>query len=129
MAANPYETYKQQDILSSGRGNLLLMLYDGCIKQLRLARIHIAEKSPPEAHNALMKAQAILMQLMADLDMRYEISSALMDLYRFFQQELAEANMKKDDARIAPVLDMLVDLRNTWQTAVQMQRTGLAAGK
>lgn len=129
MAANPYETYRQQDILSSGRGSLLLTLYDGCIKELRLARIHIAEKSVEDANNALLKAQAILAQLAADLDMRYEISSALMELYLFFQQELAEANMKKDGARIAPVLEMLVDLRNTWQTAVQSQRAALAAGK
>lgn len=129
MAANPYETYRQQDILSSGRGNLLLMLYDGCIKELRLARMHIAEKSVEGAHNALMKAQAILAQLMADLDMRYELSASLLDLYLFFQHELAEANMSKDDARIVPVLDMMADLRNTWQTAVQSQRSGIAAGK
>jgi flagellar secretion chaperone FliS len=129
MAANPYETYKQQEILSSGRGDLLLMLYDGCIKQLRLARMRLSEKSMEGTHNALIKAQAILAQLMADLDTSYDISSALMGLYRFFQQELAEANMKKDDACIVPVLEMLIDLRNTWQTAVRSQRAGLAAGK
>jgi flagellar protein FliS len=129
MAANPYETYRQQDILSSGRGSLLLTLYDGCIKELKLARIHIAEKRMADANNALLKAQAILAQLASDLDMRYEISAALLQLYMFFQQELVEANVKKDGARIEPVLNMLVDLRNAWQTAVQSQRAALAAGK
>jgi flagellar secretion chaperone FliS len=127
MAANPYETYKQQDILSSGRGDLLLMLYDGCIKQLKLARIRLAEKNMEATHNALMKAQAILSRLMTDLDMRYELSGPLMELYRFFHQELTDANIHKDDARIAPVLDMVIDLRNTWQIAARTQKAGLAA--
>jgi len=122
MAANPYETYKQQEILSSNRGELLLMLYDGCIKQLKLARIHLAEKSMQGTHNSLMKAQAILSKLMADLDTSYELASPLMDLYRFFQQELTEANVKKDDSKIVPVLDMLIDLRNTWQLAIRSQK-------
>jgi flagellar secretion chaperone FliS len=129
MAANPYETYKQQEILSSGRSDLLLMLYDGCIKQLKLARIHLAERSVEGTHAALMKAQAILSNLMTDLDMRYELSGPLMELYQFFHQELTEANIHKDDAKIAPVLDMIMDLRNTWQMAVRSQKAGLAAGR
>jgi flagellar secretion chaperone FliS len=129
MAVNPYETYKQQEILSANRGELLLMLYDGCIKQLKLACIFLEETSIEETHNALMKAQAILSKLMSDLDMDYEISGTLMDLYEFFYQELTEANMKKDAARITPVLDMLIDLRNTWQMAITAQKASLAAGK
>lgn len=122
MSANPYETYKQQEVLSANRGELLLMLYDGCIKQMKLARIRIGEKSVEGAHVALVKAQAILDKLMADLDMSYEISATLMELYAFFSHELAEANVKKDSARIAPVLEMIVDLRNTWQAAIQAQK-------
>jgi flagellar secretion chaperone FliS len=129
MAANPYETYKQQEILSSSRGDLLLMLYDGCIKQLRLARMHLAESNMEGSHNSLMKAQAILAHLMNDLDMSYEISIPLMQLYRFYHQELTEANIHKDDSKIVPVLDMLADLRNTWQIAVRSQKTGSAAEK
>ena len=127
MAANPYETYKQQEILSATRGELLLMLYDGCIKQLKLARIHIEEKSMEGAHNALMKAQAIIDKLMSDLDMSFEISAQLMELYRFFCQELAEANIRKDADRIMPVLELLIDLRNTWQLAIQAQKAAAVA--
>lgn len=127
MAANPYETYKQQEILSSNRGELLLMLYDGCIKQLKLARIHLAEKNVEGTHNSLIKAQAILSRLMNDLDMRFDLSAPLMELYQFFQLQLAEANVKKDDSKIAPVLEMLIDLRNTWQMAIRAQKAAAAA--
>jgi flagellar protein FliS len=129
MAANPYETYKQQDILSSGRSDLLLLLYDGCIKQLKLARIRLGEKNMEGAHNALIKAQAILSRLMTDLDMSYELAGPLMELYQFFHRELTDANIHKDEGRIAPVLDMLIDLRNTWQMAARLQKAVMVAGR
>jgi len=129
MALNPYETYRQQEVLLAGRSELLLMLYDGCIKQLRLASMHIEEKSVEDAHISLMKAQAILSKLTSDLDMSYEISFPLMELYRFFQHEIAEANIRKDAALLKPVLEMLADLRNTWQMAVIAQRAEAAAAR
>jgi flagellar protein FliS len=127
MAANPYEIYKKQEILSAGRCDLLLMLYDGCIKQLKLARIAIEEQSPEGANNALIKAQAIIAKLMADLDMNYEVSLPLAELYDFFIRELSEANIHKDIEKITPVLEMVVDLRNTWQMAILSQKGGVAA--
>lgn len=127
MAVNPYETYKQQEVLSANRGELLLMLYDGCIKQMKLARIHIEEKSVEGAHIALVKAQAIIGKLMDDLDMSYDIASSLMELYRFFHEELAMANINKDADRIAPVLEMMIDLRSTWQMAIQAQKAAAMA--
>jgi flagellar protein FliS len=105
------------------------MLYDGCIRQLKLAGIYLGEHSVEGAHNALVKAQAILEKLMADLDMSYEIAVPLMELYRFFHRELAEANITKDTDRIAPVLEMLVDLRNTWQMAIAAQKAGMGQAR
>lgn len=127
MAANPYDIYKKQEILSAGRCDLLLMLYDGCIKQLKLACIAIDEKSMEGANNALLKAQTIIAKLTFDLDMSYEVSQPLAELYDFFNRELAEANIHKDPEMIRPVLDMLADLRNTWQVAILSQKGGIAA--
>ena len=126
MAVNPYELYRQQEVLSANKGDLLLMLYDGCIKQLKLSRIFIEEKSIQEANNSLLKAQNIIAELMNGLDMQYDIAYQLMELYLFFQQELVEANMKKDIKKVEPVLELMVDLRNTWQQAIQIQKAGSA---
>jgi flagellar secretion chaperone FliS len=129
MAVNYYDTYKQQEILTANRGELLLLLYDGCIKQLKLANLFMEEKSFTDSHNALMKSQAILCRLMDDLDMSYDISTQLLELYKFFNQEIVEANIKRDAARLKPIIDMLVDLRNTWQMAILSQKTTMAACK
>ena len=129
MAVNPIETYRQQEVLSANRGELLLMLYDGCIKQIKLARLFIAENSMEGAHAALIKAQEIINALSADLDMNYEISESLYDLYQFFGQELMEANISKDSTRLEPVLEMLADLRATWANAVQIVKDSVAAAR
>lgn len=122
MAVNPYQIYKQQEVLSAGRGELLLLLYDGCIKQMKLARLNMADHNVEEAHQSLMKAQDILTQLSCDLDMQYEISARLQALYTFFREELVQANIHKDEARVLPVLNMMVELRDVWQQAAQTAR-------
>ncbi len=122
MTANPYEVYRQQEVLSANRGDLLLLLYDGCIKQLKLARLFLGEHSIQESSNALIKAQNIIGELMNGLDMQYEVAPQLMALYEFFQDQLVAANISKDAAPLEPVLDMMAELRDTWQQAIQIQK-------
>jgi flagellar protein FliS len=122
MAVNPYEVYRQQEVFSANRGDLLLMLYDGCIKQLKLARLFIEEKGIEDANNALIKAQNIISELMNGLDMQYEISGQLLELYSFFRLQLIQANIRKDASLVEPILEMMTDLRETWRQAIQLQK-------
>lgn len=122
MAVNPYEVYRQQEVLSANRGDLLLLLYDGCIKQLKLARIFIDEEAVEDANNALIKAQSIISELMNGLDMQFEVAAQLMELYSFFHSQLIRANIHKDATLVEPILEMMVELRDTWQQAIQMQK-------
>ena len=117
MAVNPYELYKQQEVLSANRGELLLMLYNNCIKQMKLARLHLADRNLQGAHQSLVKAQDVITELCTDLDMQYEISGKLLQLYRYFHGQLVQANIKKDAAAIEPVLAMMSELRDVWQQA------------
>lgn len=127
MAVNPHEVYRQQEVLSANRGDLLLLLYDGCIKQLKLARLFMQEKAMEDTGNALIKAQNIITELMNGLDMQYEIAGQLMELYVFFNGQLVQANIRKDVALVDPILEMMVDLRNTWQQAIHLQKAAAAA--
>ncbi len=49
MATNPYAQYKQQGVLTASPTELVVMLYEGCIKQLKLAKIHIESKNMESA--------------------------------------------------------------------------------
>lgn len=114
--------YRQQNALTASPGELTLMLFDGCIKDVKLMRIYIGEKNIEKANENALKSQAILSELMRTLDMQYEISHGLYQLYAFMLGEIVEANIHKNAAKIDDVLELLTGLRDTWQQAVRLNR-------
>ena len=116
------DAYKQQYVMTASPGELTLMLYDGCIKEIKLMRMYIGEGSIEKASNAALQAQAILSELMRTLDMSIEMSTGLYNLYDFMIRELTSANVQKQVQKIEYVLQLLEDLRDTWQQAVRANR-------
>lgn len=116
---NPYAKYREQSILTAGPGDLVLMLYDGCLKQMRLAKAAIDVTDMEKASQSLMKAQDILSALMQGLDLGHTLSADLLSLYEFMHHELVMANVTKDGKRIDPVEEMIADLRVTWEQVVR----------
>ncbi|NLN46386.1 MAG: flagellar export chaperone FliS [Clostridiaceae bacterium] len=119
---NAYAKYREQSILTAGPGDLVLMLYDGCLKQMRLAKAAIEASDLEKASQSLMKAQDILAALMQGLDLDISLSADLLSLYEFLHHELVMANVNKDASRIAPVEEMVTDLRATWEQVVRESR-------
>ncbi|MDR3325208.1 MAG: flagellar export chaperone FliS [Spirochaetaceae bacterium] len=116
--------YKQTKIKTAGQGQLIIMLYDGAVKNLdyalELLRLNSGAQRDPggieKISKALIKAQEIVTELMVSLDFEKggEIARNLFSLYTWFNKELLEANISRDDARIAAVRKMIGDLRVTW---------------
>ena len=73
---NGYNQYREQSVLTAGPGELVLMLYDGCLKQIRLARLAINENMAAGRNNALQKSQEIVTELINTLDFEYEVSDS-----------------------------------------------------
>lgn len=114
VMSNAYEKYKTQEVSMASPMALIVMLYNGCIKQLKLSRMAIEKKEYEEANSILKKAQDILTELMSSLDFKYEISNNLMALYRFMYGEIVRINASKNAEKIAPVISILSDLRDAW---------------
>lgn len=114
MMSNAYEKYKTQEIKMASPMALIVMLYNGCIKSLKLARLAIEKKGYEEANKCLQKSQDILAELMMSLDLKYEISGELMQIYRFIYGEIVQINVSKKTEKIEPVLNILTSLRDTW---------------
>ncbi len=115
--ANLQNRYKQDYVTTASPIDLVIMLYDGAIKQLKLAKIHLEEDSPESARNFLIsieKAEEIILELIRSLNMSVDMSKDLLDLYQFMISELVEATFSRESSRIDPVLDMLSSLRESW---------------
>ncbi|BCV20800.1 flagellar export chaperone FliS [Moorella sp. Hama-1] len=119
MTLNPYQVYQQNAVMTAKPGELTAMLYDGLARFLYQARQAIDMQRIAEANHALLRAQDIVNYLAGTLDLNYEISASLGDLYNFMLRRLVEANLKKDSAVVEEVLDLVKDLSAAWREAMK----------
>lgn len=118
---NPYLHYRQQSIQTASPGKLILMLYDGLIKFLKQARNSLGKGKLEEANRFLIRAQDILTELDADLNMDFEISHHLRGIYSFLRRQVIFANVHKDSAVVDQCLRLCVELREAWVQVVENQ--------
>ena len=122
---NAVSTYKETRIKTASQGQLIIMLYDGAVKQLDLALelMHLNENGKREPGRiekigkAVVKTQEIICELMASLDFEEggDIAKNLFSLYTWFNRELMEANIRQEIPRIEGVRNSLDGLRSAWR--------------
>jgi len=119
---SPYKNYIKQEVEGATKGKLVLLLYDGAIKFMRVSTKAIDDNNVPDAHNNIMKAQNIIYELMSTLNMDAgEISKNLMRLYDFMIWQLVEANKEKDKEKIDSVIKLMTSLREAWKDVIQKE--------
>ena len=115
---NPLNAYKETQIKTANQGKLIVMLYDGAIKNLNLAieSFSNSHRKFDAMSNAILKTQDIISELMVSLDFDKggEMSRNLFSLYTFMNNQLLNANLKKDREPIDEVKKMLMELREAW---------------
>ena len=121
---NPYQTYQQNAVNTSSPEELTLMLYNGCIKFIRLASMAM-EKGTIEAKNTnVIKAQAIIQELRSTLRMDSELAESLDQIYDYMFNRLVEANIHNNKEIMKEVEELAAEFRNTWKQAMENSKTG-----
>jgi flagellar secretion chaperone FliS len=113
--------YKEQSILTATPGQLVVMLYDGCLRFLHQATFAMREDDMAVAGNRLSRAEAIIDELLTTLDLEQGgvIASRLQGIYVFCSRHLMDARTQRDPAMIEQVSELLAELRESWaQVAV-----------
>ena len=129
MLASGYaRTYRANAVLTASPGQLVLMLYDGALKSLALAREAFA--LPPEQfkrietiNTHLLKAQAILGELQGglNLDAGGEFARTMHRLYDYHNRRLLEANLRKQVEPVIEVERLVRELRDAWAQMLTQQ--------
>lgn len=116
-----FQRYQQVQVETANQGQLLIMLYQGCIKFLKLSVKSIEEQNHEMTNTNLIKAQNIIYELMNTLDREQggQIADNLYKLYDFMINQLIQANIKKDPKLIVTVEDLMTDLLHTWQQIIK----------
>ena len=120
--------YKETSVKTASPGSLILMLYTEGIKEINLAiskmRVpKIPAKDIEAINNHIIKAQEIITELMAALDMDIggEIAANLLSIYSYFNQQLLTANLKKDYKPLLDVSSMMQELYDVWKQIIESQ--------
>lgn len=110
---------------------LVIMLYDGAIRFLSLAREKMVVRDLEARHIYLLKAQRIIGELMGSLDRDKggAVAENLHGLYAYMLQQLVEANLKDQLPPIDKVIEMLRDLRGTWAAVEEQIQKGTGKGE
>ena len=127
-AASMANHYKNQQVMMASPADLTLMLYNGALRFIAESIQGVENKDIQKAHNANIRAQEIIREFRATLDMQYEISKSLDKLYEYMEFRLLQANAKKDKTQLEEVKNMLQELRDTWHQAMKLTRGQRAAG-
>lgn len=113
--------YKRQDIQTASPGKLLVMLYDGAVKNLDLAKSAYEQNDYESKVQAIGKCRAIVLELIGALDFEKggEIAKNLQSLYAYTLRRLGDADMKKDRQALIESRSILANLRDAWATIVK----------
>lgn len=111
--------YLEASIQSATPAQLLVMLYDGAIRNCRFAIESLKSNKYDETNKYLTKAQEIISEFILTLDRTAPISESLLQLYEYFNHRLLQANLSKTSEPVQEVLDYLVQLKETWMEAAK----------
>lgn len=122
--ANALNTYQQNSVNTASKERLLLMLLDGLVKFIRQGLAGIEEKDIKKSNTNLTKAQSIILELIASLNMEAggDISKSLSLLYDYMHRRLVEANIKKDADIAREVLGFAEELKETFEEAYRLTK-------
>lgn len=110
------QAYFSTQVSTTSQGQLLLMLYDGCIKFLNQAKVSIEEKDVAKKGTLITRALDILNELDSSLNMEAggEIAKNLHELYFFCNTRLLKANLELNTVYIDEVIKILDGLRDAY---------------
>lgn len=127
--------YKKVEVNTSDRVKVVIMLYDGCINFIKVARKRMELGDIAGKGFYIGKASSVVGELMSALNMEEggDIAKNLNRLYAFVLERLINANMKNDEKSLDEAEKVLDILRSAWKdlgknNTVDIPKEAISAG-
>ena len=115
---NPAALYKDNQILTASKGQIVVLLYEGAVRFMNLA-LKAIEKNDFEAKsNYINRSLEIVLELNMNLDMHQggQISKNLRTLYNYMFISLKEANSTLDTQKISHLINLISNLHHGFKS-------------
>jgi flagellar protein FliS len=115
--------YKQTAVKTANRGQIVIMLNEAAIQNVKKAAVAIDQKDIPAKGVAIGKAHDIINELLNTLDFEVggNIAKDLERLYNFMTEQLVKANLEISKEPLQTVQKLLETLLDGWKGAVNNQ--------
>ncbi len=114
---NAHQVYRQTQAETASPAELVLMLYRGAVRFCVASLAAMESRDLEAAHNNLVRAQAILAELMGSLDAERggDVARSLQVLYAYLGGRLVTANVTKTPEPVREVERLLRELLGAWE--------------
>lgn len=122
------KAYHKTSVATASKEKILLMLYEGCIRNLKKCKLAMEAKNWADKGLYLGKSQDIINELSNSLnhDVGGDLSKQLEGLYLHLFQETTKANIENDPAKIEHCIKILETLYSGWKEAIEKLKGGEA---
>ncbi|MDR0944005.1 MAG: flagellar export chaperone FliS [Ruminococcus sp.] len=114
-ATNPYVKYKAAAAVTMTPLEILVALYDKCVIECKKAAEYMETGRFIKANDSIRRVETIVDELRYALDMKYELSANLRDLYVYYRTTLVNANRTKDVTAIRSLIPHFETLKESFQ--------------
>lgn len=131
MIAQCANQYRQTQVMTSSRVQIVVLLYDAAIQSIELARQAMETSNIADKGRFLGRAISIVGELDCALDYERggDIARLLHQIYEYALAELVEANVRNDRRRLEGVLRCFNVLREAWREVAAGCRAPLALAR
>lgn len=125
------KAYHQTQVATASREKILLMLYEACIRNLKLAKKAMEKKDHAEKGLYLGKAQDIINELSNSLNFEIggELPKQLESLYLHLFDQTTQANIHNEPTKIEHCIKILETLYSGWKEALEKIKPGTEGGR
>ena len=118
MSYNARAAYVDNSVGTANPARLLVMLFDRLVLDIQRGLTSIESGNKQEAHDHLLHAQDIVMELRCSLKTDdWEGGPGLASIYDWLHTQLIKANVGKNATITGNCLQLVNDLADTWREA------------
>lgn len=116
--------YLKVQVETASPGELTLLLYQEIVRSLIKAKQLHAQSQYEPVNSLLHKVRSIFNELIITLDMKYDISRELSSLYLFYNNQIAQFIISRDETLLDNTLEFARGMADTWKQALNIVKSG-----